>query len=296
MESVSATICILPRPENVMLQLRLEVPVQQVMSVWISMRSVSKVRAPVDLAIERPKKVFVNEEEEEDTYEKQLVENSSQLSHTDLSKTNTVYSSMEQTNQIRCQKSKHCLDDDAISEAHTETLTLEELPRVKSLNDEEVHSIDSALLSAEEQDLMDSSSIEADLASNHYRKSPNTYLTALNNGMTAERRVSNARRISAIQAARRMSPAVNGGGGNGQMICMEDMQSLRPSSRSERRISVIGGNSSLTSMASHTTTPTTLRRNVSAFGEITVMPVGEEADRDVTVAVEEELSHRGHSR
>ena len=55
--------------------------------------------------------------------------------------------------------------------------------------------------------------------------------------------------------------------------------------RSERRISVIPGDEPDPIM-----TPSTLRRSVSAFGEITVMPVGDNEDDDLRISVDEEIS------
>ncbi len=37
-------------------------------------------------------------------------------------------------------------------------------------------------------------------------------------------------------------------------------------------------------------TPSTLRRSVSAFGEITVMPVGDNEDDELRISVDEEIS------
>ena len=39
-------------------------------------------------------------------------------------------------------------------------------------------------------------------------------------------------------------------------------------------------------------TPTAVRRNVSAFGEITVLPVGDNEDNDLRIAVKEEIVNR----
>ena len=39
-------------------------------------------------------------------------------------------------------------------------------------------------------------------------------------------------------------------------------------------------------------TPTMMRRNVSAFGEITVLPVGDNEDNDLRIAVQEEIVNR----
>ena len=54
--------------------------------------------------------------------------------------------------------------------------------------------------------------------------------------------------------------------------------------RAERRISVISGDEP------DPMTPSTLRRSVSAFGEITVMPVGDNEDDDLRISVDEEIS------
>ena len=56
----------------------------------------------------------------------------------------------------------------------------------------------------------------------------------------------------------------------------------RSDSRSERRISVVSSDEGMG-------TPSTLRRSVSAFGEITVMPVGDNEDEELKIAVEEEI-------
>lgn len=71
-----------------------------------------------------------------------------------------MYTTVEKRNHIR-----HIVEGDSDSEAPTEMYSLDDLPRVTALNDEDVHSIDSALLSATEQDLMDSSSGDIDLHS-----------------------------------------------------------------------------------------------------------------------------------
>ena len=70
---------------------------------------------------------------------------------------NNVYTTVEKRNHI------HHIIEDSDSEAGTEMYSLDDLPRVTRLNDEDVHSIDSALLSATEQELIDSSSADIDL-------------------------------------------------------------------------------------------------------------------------------------
>lgn len=154
-------------------------------------------------------------------------------------------------------------------DSEAEMYTLEDLPRITALNDAEVQSIDSALLSAEEQDLIDTSSSAVELEMGQrtprYSKSPSSaaYLN--------DRKVSASRQMSAVSAARRMG----------------HMQGAESRDRSlERRINVV-----TPSMDPYGGTPSTLRRNVSAFGEITVMPVGDNEDDDLRVSVEEELKH-----
>ena len=83
-----------------------------------------------------------------------------------------------------------------------------------------------------------------------------------------QRRVSQQRRASAVSAARRLSQSAA-------------EQSASRSSESERRISIVSYDDPAT--------PSTLRRSVSAFGEITVMPVGDNEDEELKIAVEEEV-------
>ena len=132
------------------------------------------------------------------------------------------------------------------SEVPTEMLTLDDIPRVKSLNDEEVHSIDSAMLTGDE-DFMDSSSVD----SRRYSRGslPDD----------PERRISPSKRENAVKAARKMS------------VFNQDEREKHV----DRKISV--------------NTPSTLRRNVSAFGEITVMPVGDNEDEELQITVDEEI-------
>lgn len=200
----------------------------------------------------------------EDSYDKRLVETESTTS--DITKTtniNNIYTSVEKRNHIR-----HVIDD-SDSEAPTEMYSLDDLPRVMRLNDEDVHSIDSALLSATEHELAgDTSSGDLELSSDraHYSKSSSGYLSGDDMG----RRMSNVRRQSAVSATRRMSTAYL------------DTTLTRSG---ERRMSVVSSDGMLDPGSSQAT----LRRSVSAFGEITVMPVGDDEDDDLKIAVEEEL-------
>ena len=172
-----------------------------------------------------------------------------------------MYTSVQKKTHLR-----HVVEEED-SDAGTEMYSLDDLPRVTSLNNEEVQSIDSALISAEEQDLMDSSSGDVDLSHPHkarYSKNPSQILVSDD---AAARRMSPSRRISAVSAARRAS-SVN--------------QSNYISEENMRRVSV--ASSDAVAM-----TPSTLRRNVSAFGEITVMPVGDDEDEELQVTVSEEF-------
>ena len=106
---------------------------------------------------------------EQENYEKHLMDTESTTSdvvHT--TNVNNVYTTVEKRNHI------HHIIEDSDSEAGTEMYSLDDLPRVTRLNDEDVHSIDSALLSATEQELIDSSSGDIDLSSEkaaaHYSK------------------------------------------------------------------------------------------------------------------------------
>ena len=147
--------------------------------------------------------------------------------------------------------------------------SLDDLPRVTRLNDEDVHSIDSALLFATEKELTDSSSGDIDLSSEKaaacYSKenSSSGYLSADDLGHCR------ASYVSAVSATHRMSSIGPPNYHDGSLQC------------GERRISMVS-NEGLDVV------PTTLRRSVSAFGEITVMPVVYE-DEELKIAVEEEL-------
>ena len=215
--------------------------------------------------------------DEDDSYDKRLVETESTAS--DVTKSTHLNSNLNQhhahhnnTNHMyhttlhkKHEIHHHIVED---TDSGAEMYSLDDLPRVSSLNDEEVHSIDSSILMAEERALGgDTSSAELDLSGGssstaRYRKN-NTLLSPddYNN-----RRMSQQRRSSAVSAARRLSNQEN-----------------TFSERTDRKISVV----SEQGYGDHT--PSTLRREVSAFGEITVMPVGDSEDEDLKVAVEEEV-------
>lgn len=157
---------------------------------------------------------------------------------------------------------------------------MHDMPRVDTLNDEEVHSIDSSLLDAEERaletssgDLGVGSSTTSTSGRYHDRRkstlSPDDY----------SRKMSNERRMSAVNAARRLSEMHS-------RPSMYNQHSSHEMSRfSDRRISVLSDSSS----GLPPPESTTLRRSISAFGEITVMPVGDNEDDDLRIAVEEEI-------
>lgn len=208
--------------------------------------------------------------EEEDAYDKRLVETESTAS--DVTKSTHLNSSMYQTSLHKKHEihHHHVVDD---TDSGAEMYSLDDLPRVSSLNDEEVHSISSSILEAEERALGgDNYSADLDMSAgssstpryrkNHHLLPPEDY---------GPRRMSNQRRASAVSAARRLSQS-------------NDNLASR-SSDTERRISVVNG-------YDDPYTPSTLRRSVSAFGEITVMPVGDNEDEDLKIAVEEEVTRR----
>ena len=99
-----------------------------------------------------------------------------------------------------------------------------------------------------------------------YRKSTSNLLSAEDYNA---RRLSDERRASAVAAARKLS-AMNATHGQ-----------VGADGRPDRRISVLPGGAPMS--------PNTLHRSISAFGEITVMPVGDNEDDDLRISVEEEL-------
>ena len=91
------------------------------------------------------------------------------------------------------------------------------------------------------------------------------------------RRANLARRVNAASASRRLAAANHNRG------YVSDSYSLR--SGADRHVTLLNGSEAGTAP----TTPSTLRRNVSAFGEITVMPVGDNEDEELKIDVEERI-------
>jgi len=128
----------------------------------------------------------------------------------------------------------------------------------------QVHSIDSALLSAEEQDLVDTDDTDTHSSYQQHRRqqlrgaaavSHNVAYRGGDSDVVDSRRMTSARRVNAVSAARRMA------------------ESRMDAASMERR---------------HVT-GSTIHRNVSAFGEITVMPVGDNENDNLRIAVGEEI-------
>jgi len=178
---------------------------------------------------------------------------------------NSMYTSVEKKTELH-----HVIDKDS-TDSGAEMYSLEDLPRVTSLNDEEVHSIDSTML--EDDDFVGNMVSPHHYGQHHY--STNNLLSPSDDmAPLSDRRMSYQRRASAVNAVRRLSAGYNSN------MARSDDNLLR----ADRRISIIQGPDSRSS------TPSTLRRSVSAFGEITVMPVGDYDDDEATrIAVEEEI-------
>ena len=209
---------------------------------------------------------------------KALVDSDSTITnHSDLRKTDystSMYSSVEKKSMGRA-------SDELRSE---EEISLHGLPRVKSLNDVDVQSISSSILDG------DGNYSEASSHSGYkvhgsgsstsgIYSDTDVHSTSRSNGHAHARRVSNARRMNAIKVARSMSLA-EGGGGNRRLSRIGEER------LSQRRISVMSGNSGGSTSYLGPGSPTT--RHINAFGEITVMPVGE-SGHDTQITVEEEL-------
>lgn len=171
---------------------------------------------------------------------------------------NSSYTTVEKKSQTN---TKRVVDVDSGSEQYS----MDDL-QVTKLNNADVISIDSALISAEEQDLAESST-DVRQSGRYQQRPPSGF---------ESRRVSDIRRQSAINVTRRMSMFP---GADARVGPMDD------NSRSgyDRRISIVGSDRDSIS------TPGGVRRNVSAFGEITVMPVGERSEQRPRVAVDEEF-------
>ena len=216
-------------------------------------------------------------QEDKEFYEKNLMEHESS---SDINKTTNIHNvyNIEKRSgsrqyvggEMERSGSRQYITSESSSQHLRDAYSLEDLPRVTRLNEQEVQSIDSALLSAEEQDLIDSSLDDERLSADR-RYLKHGHILPHDDPYGA-RRVSMARRISAVTATRRMANQNRG--------YASDSQSLRSG---DRRISVVSSSEVGTAPA----TPSTLRRNVSAFGEITVMPVGDNEDEDLKIAVEE---------
>ena len=181
-------------------------------------------------------------------------------------------------------------DDDRVS--------LSGIPRVITLNDEEVHSISSSLLEGSDISELSSSggfrnadssgySSSAEMARHgndgHHQRMEMKMLSI--DDPLKHRRVSSARRQSAIQTARKMSTLEK----QRRLSTIGEENRLRAS---HRRISVVQGHlgspiGSQTTLLSQTSPG--VQRRVSAFGDITVMPIGDDTDDDMKIVVEEDF-------
>ena len=86
-----------------------------------------------------------------------------------MEKRSTSSASRQYLNQQLQDDDAHALSREQLQQLR-QAYSMEELPRVTRLNDQEVQSVDSALLTADEQDLIDSS-IEEERLSSAYRRS-----------------------------------------------------------------------------------------------------------------------------
>lgn len=148
----------------------------------------------------------------------------------------------------------------------TEMYSIEDLPRVMHLNREEIRGDDSARVSAnEELDTDTDSSYQYRLVN---RSGGPSYMTAAHHHHD---HADGRHAVSSSSSSRR------------QMAAASYSASAEDARAGERRLvtmSSIGGTS--------VSTPSTIHRNVSAFGEITVMPVGDE-DEHLRISVGEEI-------
>ena len=85
-----------------------------------------------------------------------------------VEKRSTSSASRQYLNQQLQDDDAHALSREQLQQLR-QAYSMEELPRVTRLNDQEVQSVDSALLTADEQDLIDSS-IEEERLSSAYRR------------------------------------------------------------------------------------------------------------------------------
>ena len=86
-----------------------------------------------------------------------------------VEKRSTSSASRQYLNQQLHDDDAHALSREQLQQLR-QAYSMDELPRVTRLNDQEVQSVDSALLTADEQDLIDSS-IEEERLSSAYRRS-----------------------------------------------------------------------------------------------------------------------------
>ena len=232
-------------------------------------------------------------------YEKNLVaqQSSEQNSSSDVNKTtniHNIYNVEKKTSRSEFDSSELTASQIRELSALREAYSLDDLPRVTRLNDQEVQSIDSALLSAEEQDLIDSSMEDERLSAQRQRymmAQHGGYYPTIGDDPYGGRRVNAARRVTAVSAARRMAHANRGYHSDSQSLRSDRFGERSASAFGERHgdryIHVVGGGSEVGTLP---TTPSTLRRQVSAFGEITVMPVGDNEDEDLKIDVEERIT------
>ena len=185
----------------------------------------------------------------------------------------SVYSSVQKKTEMH-----HVIDKDS-TDSGAEMYSLDDLPRVTSLNDEEVHSIDSRMLEEDSFATNDTLPIGRGYEQRHY-STQNLLSTGedYNNQHHMDRRMSQQRRASSVNAARRLSSVYKSG-----------LARSADNLRMDRRISVLPSGP----LSSHASTPSTMRRSINAFGEITVMPVGDyESDDPMQISVEEEIGYR----
>ena len=178
----------------------------------------------------------------------------------------SMYTSVQKKTELH-----HIIDKDS-TDSGAEMYSMDDLPRITSLNDEEVHSIDSTML--EEDSFATTDTPRSGYGAHRHYSQQNLLSAGDDYHHHGDRRMSHQRRASAVNAARRMSTVYNAG-----------LSRSEDNMRTDRRISIMPGG-----VASHTSTPSTMRRGVNAFGEITVMPVGDyESDEQMRISVEEEL-------
>lgn len=146
----------------------------------------------------------------------------------------------------------------------TEMYSIEDLPRVTQLNREEIRIVDSDLVSAnEELDTDTDSSYQYRLVN---RSGGPSYVTAHHHQDHGDGR------HAVSSSSRRQMAAATSYSASAEDARMGEKRLVTMSSTAGTSIS----------------TPSTIHRNVSAFGEITVMPVGDE-DEHLRISVGEEI-------